>query len=155
MANFVYRHAIHLIGTAALDLEAAGTAAQLKAALVMDTTTADTELDVTSMAGFTTLAECNGANYARQTLTNVTWSKDATNGRSELKADPSVFNNLGAGTTPNQAAIVIFQPDGTPANQIPISWYDTGGFPFQGTGSPNTINWNSADGVLFIRSAAA
>ena len=41
----------------------------IRAALVMSNTTADTEDDANTLSGFTPLDECNGAHYVRKALT--------------------------------------------------------------------------------------
>ncbi|MEM7308920.1 MAG: hypothetical protein AAF682_19715 [Planctomycetota bacterium] len=150
MANFRYAHFAHLLGTAGIDLEAAAAAGQIKVVLVMTNTTADTEQSVENLAGFTTLDEYDGTSYARQTLTGTAWTKDVANLRSELTGNDSVFPTLGAGTRQCQAAIVAYDPGGGDANVVPLTYVDTGGFPFDGTGSDNTVGWDDAGGLIYI-----
>lgn len=148
--NFRYAHFAHLLGTAGIDIEAAGAAGQLKVVLVMTDTTAGTEKSVTNLAAFGDIDEYDGANYARVTLTNTAWAKDVPNLRSELSCDPIVFPDLGAGSRQAQAALLVYDPGGGDANVVPMMWYDTGGFPFDGTGSDNTVNPHASDGLLYI-----
>jgi len=54
--------------------------------------------------------------------------------------------SLGAGTRQNQGALLyIFVT--ADADHINVAWIDTGGFPFDGTGSNTTIQWNAL-GIL-------
>ncbi|MEO0629344.1 MAG: hypothetical protein AAFY46_01285 [Planctomycetota bacterium] len=141
-----YNHAKHLLATGALNLATA----DLRVALVMTNTTADTELDVTSLAGFSTLDEMDGANYARQAFAGEALTKDAANNRTELDADDPVFASLGAGTRQVAGALVYQHVDGTPANDIPIAYYNGGGYPFDATGSDVTCQID-AQGFLQVR----
>lgn len=140
--SFVYQRAKELIATAGLNLSTA----DLRVALVMTNTTTDTEKDKNTFAGFTTLDECNGANYARNDLASVTGVRDDGNLIWYVDAADAVFTNLGAGTRQNQAALLHVH-NATPGNEIPVAFIDTGGFPFDGTGANNTIQW-AALGIL-------
>lgn len=145
MANFAYNHLKHLLATAGIDF---GTA-DLRMLLVMSNTTVDTEDDAVNLAGFTTIDEYDGANYARADLAGVSVAKDATNNRSEVTFTAPTFSSLGAGTRQCQAAVVYLHVDGTAANDIPLFYIDTGGFPFDGSGTDVTISPN-AEGALQV-----
>lgn len=93
----------------------------MKAALVMTNTTADTEEDTTDVASFTTLDECDGASYARQTLGTKTVTNDTTNDRTVLDAADVTFSSLGAGTRATQGLLVI-QDTGSDATSIPVCY---------------------------------
>ncbi len=140
--SFFYAHAAHLAGQGAIDY----VNDDLRVVLVMANTTADSEKDVTTMDGFTTLDEMDGANYARQALANEAWTKDAANARSELDADDVTFMSLGAGTRNVQAAI-IYKHVTDDTDSIPIAYIDGTGFPFAASGGDETIAWN-AEGIL-------
>lgn len=142
--SFSYNHAKHLLGTGGIDL----TADDIRVLLVMSNTTADTEDDVTTLSGITTLDECDGSGYARQALTGEAYAKDAANNRSEFTAAKTTFASLGAGTRQNQAAI-IYKHVTDDTDSIPIAYVDTGGFPFDGTGTDVDITWN-VEGLLQI-----
>ena len=54
---------------------------------------------ITNLAAFTTLAEFDGANYARKALNNQVREIDWTNFRTIGKADDILFTELGAGSS--------------------------------------------------------
>ena len=150
MANFVYTEALRMLAAGELNLAEAG--ADLRVALVMTNTTADTERDATSFAGFTTLDEYDGSGYARQALASQAIVKVGTPSFwAKMTATASTFPTLGAGTRSAQAAIV-YKHGGTAGTDIPIAFFDQGGFPFVGSGANIVINW-SADGVVQVRAA--
>ncbi len=144
MANFVYTHAKHLFLTGALNLSSA----DVRVALVMTNTTADTEKDVSTISAFTTLDEYDGANYTSggAALAGESVAQDDANDRSEFDATDLTFSALGVGARQCQGAIVYAFVTNFGAS-IPIAWIDTGGFPFTGNGSNVTIQWN-AEGIV-------
>lgn len=142
MAAFVYQRGKELLATAALNLGSA----DLRVALVMTNTTADTQKTANTFGDFTTLDECDGANYARVDLAGVTVVRDDGNLIVYLDANDAVFTNLGAGTRQNQAALLHVH-NATPGLEVPVGFQDQGGFPFDGTGANNTIQW-AALGIL-------
>lgn len=141
MASFVYQRAKELIATAALNLATA----DLRLALVMTNTTAHTAKTANTFAAIT-LDECNGANYARVDLAGVTGVRDDANLIWYVDAADAVFTNLGAGVRQNKAALLHVH-NVTPGNEIPVAYIDQGGFPFDGTGASNTVQW-AALGIL-------
>lgn len=142
MAAFVYQRAKELLGTGALNLATA----DLRVALVMTNTTVHTEKTANTFAGFTTKDECNGSGYARVDLAGVTGVRDDGNLIWYVDASDAVFTTLGAGTRQNKAALLHVH-NATPGLEIPIGYQDQGGFPFDGTGANNTIQW-AALGIL-------
>jgi hypothetical protein len=137
--SFAYNKFKNLLGAGSVNM---GTA-DFRVALLMTDTTADIEPSKNFEDEFTDLDECNGASYARVDLASVTLTRDDPNDLSFLDADDAVFTNLGAGTRQNQAAwVYIHVTDAT--DSIPAFFIDQGGFPFDGTGSNNTIQWNVA-----------
>lgn len=148
MANFTYLHAKHLIMTGVLDVEAAAAAGHLKAILVMTNTTLDTQTEASALSGVTTLDECDGATYARQTLTGTAVAKDVPNYRSKLTAANPTFGSpgLGASTRPVQACVILFDTGGGAGTEIPFLWIDQDDFPFTPASEPKTIVF-SANGV--------
>lgn len=142
MSSFVYQRAKELLGTGALNLSTA----DLRVALVMTNTTVDTEKTANTFAGFTTKDECDGSGYARADLASVTGVRDDGNLIWYVDAADALFTALGAGTRSNQAALLHVH-NATPGNEIPVAYIDQGGFPFNGTGANNTIQW-AALGIL-------
>lgn len=144
--TFTYNNAKHLLGSGSINLSSD----DLRVALVMSNSTADTEDDASNLAAITTLDEMDGANYARVALAGETFTKDAANNRSEFDADDVVFLSLGAGTRQVKGALIYKHVDGTAANDIPVAYYDGGGFPFDATGSDVTLQVD-AQGLLQVR----
>lgn len=142
--SFSYNHAKHILGLGSLDLSSD----DLRVLLVMSNTTADTEDNVTTISGITTLDEYDGTGYARQALTGEAYSKDAANNRSEFTAAKTTFPTLGAGTRQCVGALV-YKHVTDDTDSIPIAFVDAGGFPFDGTGTDVDITWN-AEGLLQI-----
>lgn len=145
MANFVYTIAASKLLSADIDLNAD----DIRVMLVMANTTADTERDATTISGFTTLDECDGASYARKTLTGEAVNTDNTNDRGEFDANDIQWASLGAGTRNNQA-MVVYKHVTNDADSIPICYIDTTSpsiFPFNGNGGNVDIAWN-AEGIL-------
>lgn len=131
MANFAYTYAKRLFAKGDLDWDEAGH--DMRIMLLMTNTTADTEKDKQTIATFTTLDECNGANYVRKALANQIVNQDDPNLRAEMDADDIVWTALGVGTRQNQG-MVLYRFVTNDADSIPIAWIDTGGFPFDGNG---------------------
>ncbi len=143
MANQFFNHGKHTLGLGDLEFDTA----DWRILLFMSNFVFATEKDDTNLSTMT-LDEYDGASYARQALANETYVKDASNNRSELNCDPIVFSNLGIGTRQCTGAL-LFQFITTDADHIPFLKIDDGGFPFDGTGSDNTINPN-AEGLVQI-----
>lgn len=138
MANFRYQNFAHRLAQGLVNM---GTA-DFRVALLMTNTTADTEKTADNPADFTTLDECNGASYARVDLAGVSLTRDDGNLIVYMDANDAVFPTLGAGTRQNQGALLfIFVTNDT--DHVNVAWIDTGGFPFDGTGANNTVQWNA------------
>lgn len=142
MASFIYNEAKKQFASGGINL----TTADIRVILVMTNTTADTEDDVNTISGFSTLDEMDGANYARGALSGEAVNEDATNNRAEFDATDYTFSSLGAGTRQVQAA-VIYAHVTNDADSIPIAYIDTGGFPFTANGGDVVIQWN-AEGII-------
>ncbi len=145
MPNQFFNHGKHVLGLGDLEFDTA----DWRVILVMTGYVFASDKDIVDLTPSTILTfEYDGASYARQVLASVTYVKDATNDRSELNSDPIVFSNLGIGTDPCIAAILYVDiTDDT--DSYPFLDINDGGFPFDGTGSDNTINPN-AEGLVQI-----
>lgn len=117
----------------------------IRVALLMTNTTADTERDETVLSGFVTLDEFDGSGYARQALASEAVNQDNPNNRSEFDANDISFGALGAGTR-QAAGMLVYKHVGADSANIPILWIDSGGFPFTGNGSTVNVTWN-AEGI--------
>jgi hypothetical protein len=131
-------------------------AADLRVLLVMTNTTVDTEHDVQTLSGFTTLDECDGVGYARLDLASVAGAWDATNNRYEWDADDGDMdggtNSILASTRDIQGFVIYRHVDGTDANDVPWVYSDTGGFPFTTGGGSFDFTWDT-EGLIQVKSA--
>lgn len=121
--------------------------ADVRVALVMTNTTADTEQDAENVADLTTLDEMDGANYTRASAATETVTEDAANNRAEFTFDPVVFTALGNGTRQLEGILLIEFVDGTAANDLLLAFIDPTGWPINPGGADLTITPN-AEGVL-------
>jgi hypothetical protein len=146
MANFWYTEACRALANKELDLDTD----DLRVLLVMTNTTADTEREATTIAGFTTLDEFNGANYSSPgiAITGKAIAADGTNHRANVTASAVTWTALGAGSRAIQAAL-IYKFSSTLGASMPIAFIDTGGFPITASGADLTITWNAA-GMLQV-----
>lgn len=142
--SFAYNEFKRALARGEIDLQSD----DIRAMLVMSNTTADTEDDANTISDFSTLDECDGANYARQALANEAVNEDAANDRAEFDADNVVFSSLGAGTRQN-VGLVVYKHVTNDADSVPLFYIDTGGFPFDASGSDVTIQWNT-EGIAQI-----
>ena len=110
------------------------------------TTTADTEANIQTLDGYTTLDEMDGANYAVKTLGSLTHALDTGNNRFELDAADVTYTALGAGTRNVQGVLLYKHVDGTDANDQPIAFIEFGSS-LSADGSDVTISWD-AEGLL-------
>lgn len=137
--------------TPALALLYAGGLNDLRMALVMTNTTADTEVDAENPADITTLDEFDGSGYSRATLTSEAVNVDLANNRAEVDfADPT-FSSIGNGTRQAQGFIVIQNVDGTSANDLNKFYQD-----FSATVNPGGASLTvqiDAEGLVQIANA--
>ena len=142
MASFVYTPA----KTAILNGDIDFAVDDIRLALVMTNTTADTDQDMANIADITTLDEMDGANYARKSLAGEAVNEDAANNRAEFDATDVTWTALGAGTR-QVAGAVLYKHVTNDADAVLIAYIDTGGFPFTANGGDVTVTWN-AEGIL-------
>lgn len=143
MANFVYTVAKSELLKGTIDFDAPN---DFRVRMHMTNTTVDTEEDVATLSAFTTMDECDGTNYAEKLLGTDAVSKDDTNNRGEYDAADITWTALGAGTRNNQNLTMLKWVTAT-SDSPPLSYYDTGGFPFNGNGGDVTVQWN-AEGIF-------
>ncbi len=136
--SFVYTPA----KTALLNGELDFAADDIRVALVMEGTTADTEEDTALMNAFSTLDEQDGTNYVRKALASEAVNEDTANDRAEFDATDVTWSALGAGATPVEGAL-IYKHVTNDTDSIPLFFITTGRIDgFQGNGSDFTIQWN-------------
>lgn len=142
MPNFVYTEAKRALLAGEIDFATD----DMRVLLVMTNTTADTEEDVTTIAGFTTLDEGDGSGYARESIgSGNAVAADNANDRGEWDASDIVFALLGTGSRNYQAA-VIYQHNNGDTDHVPVAYIDDD-FPFPGNGSNVLFTWN-AEGLI-------
>lgn len=147
MASFWYTPAKERLAKGDLDWDEAGH--DIRAMLVMTNTTADTDQDAGTISAIGTLDEYDGSGYARAALTQSVVRDDANN-RAELDVNDFSFGSTVAAGTRQAAGMVIYRHvDGTAANDLPIAYIDTGGFPFAGNGGAINVTVN-AEGLLQV-----
>lgn len=99
--------------------------ADVRVALVMTSTTCDTENDgIVNVADYTTLDEFDGANYVRKTVTGESIEKDETNDRGEYHLTIPTWTALGAGTRQIAGILLIENVDGTDANDLAGPYFE-------------------------------
>lgn len=117
--------------------------------LVMSNSTADTDQDALTLSGIGTLDEYDGSGYTRQALAAESVTRDDANNRAELGGtSPVTFGaTVAAGTRQAIGHVIYRHVDGTAANDQPIAFVDTGGYPVAGGGGAFSITQN-AEGHL-------
>lgn len=142
MASHMFNKAKQLIASGGIDLDTD----DIRVALCMTNTTADTENDGDSYVGdLTTLDEMDGANYVRKQLANEAVNLDDPNDRAEFDADDVTWSSLGAGTR-SMAGALIYKHVTNDADSPLIAWVEFAA-PVTADGSNFTIQWN-AEGIL-------
>lgn len=124
----------------------------VRAALVMSNTTADTEVDAEFMAAFTTLDEYDGASYARVALTTEAWAAVLASDRFKFSNDPIVWAALGVGSR-QAVGIILYLHVTNDTDSKPLMYINGTGFPFDGNGEDVTYTPH-ADGTMYIRNVA-
>ena len=142
--SFVYTRAKVNALKADLDFDEAGH--DMRVLLVRVGSTAATQEDATTISGFTTLNEFDGAAYVRKALASQVVNEDTVNNRGEFDAPDVVWTALGAGSS-NCIGAVIFRFVTNDADSVPIAYIDAGGFPFNGNGGDVTLAFN-VEGIL-------
>ena len=143
MASQIYNEFKRANAAGEIDLNAD----DIRVALLMTNTTADTENDgMINLNDFTTLDEMDGAGYSRQALVSEAVIKDDPNDRAEFDADDAVFSGMSNGTREIAGALIYKHVDGTDANDLVIACSE-----FPSTVNPGggdvTVQWN-AEGIL-------
>ncbi len=142
MASVVYTEFKRGNAAGEIDLNAD----DIRCALLMTNTTADTEEDTALMNAFTTLDECDSTGYARQVLANEAVNKDDPNNRAEFDADDASFTGLGGDATRAIQGALIYKHVTSDTDSIPIAFIEfTSTVPT--TATQIDIPWD-AEGIL-------
>lgn len=150
MASFVYTPAKERLANGDIDWTEAG-GSDIRCLLCMTNTTADTDQDAGTLSAIGTLDEYDGTGYSRASLAAQSVVRDDANNRAELTAtSPISFGaTVGPGTRSAAGMLVYEYIDGTPGNDQPIAWIDSGGFPVNGGGGAFQVAIN-AEGLLQV-----
>lgn len=114
----------------------------LRVILCMTNTNADTENDGIDFVSELTLDEFNGTNYSRKVLGSLDAIKDDANDRADMRAEPTVYTALGAGTRAIAGAL-IYHHVGADSTNIPFVWLEKSITP---DGNDVTLKWNGQAG---------
>lgn len=145
MGSLVYNNAMLLSVTGSLNLTEGQD--DIRVALVMTNTTVDTEEEVAFVGNFSTLDECDGANYVRKTLSSQAVAIDTTNDRVEFDCEDLTWSGLGNGTRDLQG-MLFFKFVTNDAASPPIVFVE-----FAANQSPGGSDFSvtmDAEGVLQI-----
>lgn len=142
MSSYVYTNARRALLAGELDLAND----RLDVILCMTNTTADEDEDADTVGDITTLDEFDGDGYARQTLGSQAVTAVDADDRGMFDAGDAEFGALGEGTRQIAGALLVKYVDGGNGD-IPIAWYDDGGFPL--SSGDITIQW-SASGLIRV-----
>lgn len=126
----------------------------IRIALLMTNTTADTETDgIVNLSDFTTLDEADATGYARQALASEAVNTDNTNDRAEFDAADDSFTGLGGDASRNYQGLLLYKHvDGTNANDIAIAY-----IPFSSALNSTATQVDipfDAEGILQLANAA-
>jgi hypothetical protein len=112
LSEFKYR-----LGLAQINMETD----DIRVALVMTNTTCGSEnVGIATVSAYTTLDECNGANYVRKALQNK-GARKAADGSVQYYADNVTWTALGAGTR-SVAGVLVFKNVTNDADSIPADY---------------------------------
>lgn len=99
--------------------------ADLRVALLMSNTTADTANDGIVNLDDLTLDECDSTNYSRQALSSEASNKDDANDRAELDSADITFASLGQDASRTIVGALLYEHvDGTDANDKVVAFYE-------------------------------
>lgn len=139
MASFAYNE----LKRALLEAEIDFPNDDIRVMLVMTNTTADTEDDVNTISGFTTLDECDDTGYSRQALTSEAVNEDSANDRAEFDAADVTFSNNGDASR-NIDGAIVFKHVTNDTDSVPIAFID---FTETLNGNDLIITWNT-EGII-------
>jgi len=150
MASQVYNQFKKYIADGTIDLDSNN----IWVALVMTNTTVDTENDgIEHIGDFTTLDECDGANYVRKALASKAVTVNDANDRAEFDAADVTWSSLGNGTRAIQGVLVYVDSDNDGASADDATNDVIAYVEFTSTVNPGggdfTIQWH-ANGLLLL-----
>lgn len=96
----------------------------IRAALLMTNTTADTEDDVQTVATFTTLDRCDATGYADLALTGEAVNIDTGNNRAEFDSNDLSYTGLSGNATRAIQGVLLYEFITNDASSLPIVFVD-------------------------------
>ncbi|QDT46195.1 hypothetical protein Pan258_02120 [Symmachiella dynata] len=96
----------------------------IRSALLMTNTTADTEGNVQLMNAYTTLDECDATGYARVALVAEAVNIDTVNNRAEFDANDLSFTGLGGNATRAIQGVLLYKHITNDTDSLPIVFID-------------------------------
>ena len=147
MASLVYNNAMLKAWKGEVDLQEAGD--DIRVALVMTNTTADTEEESTTIDSFTTFDEMDGSAYARKTLASQAVAIDTVNDRVEFDHEDLTWTTLGNGTRAIQGMVYFSH------GEIAGTGTDFGAVPYQFTEFSVTQNPGGSNFTVTIDAEGA
>jgi hypothetical protein len=124
----------------------------IRAVLLMDTTTADTENSgIATVSDFTTLGESDDNGYSRQALASEAANRDDANDRAELDAADSSFTLNGDGTETNYVGVLLYKHVTDDTDSVPIAFVEFGST-IAMTATQIDVPWD-AQGILQLTSS--
>ncbi len=143
VASVFYNEAKAAFANGSIDWDAD----DIRVALLMTNTTADTEQDtIKFVTDFTTLDECDATGYARLALANEAVNIDDGNDRAELDADDSSFTSLSGDGTRDVQGALIYKHVTNDTDSPAIAFVDFSA-DIPSTATQIDVPWN-AEGIL-------
>lgn len=116
--------------------------------LVMDGSSAETEISVDYVADYSDLQEYDGSGYTRQLLTNVQLTRNDTSHRDQITFDPVEFDGLDPATEDAigmVVAIILGADENDDAQNKPLAFINTSpAFPRNGDDDSGDLVFTSA-----------
>lgn len=143
MASLVQNNYKRAIAEGELDM----VSDDIRCALLMTNTTADTENEKSLMNAFTTLDESDATGYARVSLASQAVTQDASNNRAEFDAADISFTGLGGDATRDYQGVLIYKHVTNDTDSIPLAFIEFSNQPLAKEASQVNVPWN-AEGIL-------
>ncbi|MGV0985000.1 MAG: hypothetical protein ACOYB2_10625 [Limnohabitans sp.] len=142
---FSFTHVKYLMAKADFDFDTA----DIRLALLMENTTATSDVTAQVIDDIVTLDEYDGAGYTRKTCTGNVVTQDDLNGMAKFMVDPVTWVGLGVGTR-QCVGVLVYAHVTDDTDSIPVAFIDSGGFPFDGDGT-NVVFTPNAYGFIIVQ----
>ena len=120
MASLVQNNAKRAIAAGEIDLDLD----DIRCALLMNNTTADTDAGQTVLTGFGTLGDCDATGTSRQALASEAVTVDTPNNRAEFDAVDASFTGLGGDASFDYQGVLIYKHVTNDTDSIPIAFIE-------------------------------